>query len=274
MRVWIIPALVFTVSLLAAGAQQPTGSISGKITNPGNCAAVQALLRKGPGVKFPAQPKVFPVKFNAETGAFKAENLPDGEYALRLLVPGGHIEGADMRLEEPAAEGDPFGAEDVKAIHKLIADYPDAFTDIFRPLRINGNSQFASVLVEKIRARQFHSGKAGEIVWRVEVWRLEKRTGAWVKRPRSTTTLSRLRVFNTTSEHHRRGADTQMDAAQFEKLVWLFSPEMGGLEIEDSAPIAGLEITAPPIDAKHGKVAGSVKKQIDEFREKGEKYLE
>ena len=232
------------------------------------------MQRKGAGVKYPALPKVFPAKFDAKTGQFRAEGLPDGEYALRVLIPGGWVDGADMRLEKPTEEGDAFGKEDEEAIRKLISDYPDAFTDIFRPIYIRGNSQYASVLVEKIRARQFHSGKAGEIVWRVEVWRYEKHTGAWVKRQRSTTTLCRIRVFGAASSHYRRGSRLHMTTPEFEKLVWLFSPETGGIEVAGGESAAGLRVTAPEIDMKHGKTSGSVMKQIEEFRKSGKKHLE
>lgn len=269
------PAMVVAFSLLTAlAAAAGANAISGKITNPDRCTGVQVLLRKGPGVKFPSQPKTFTAKYDNRTGEFSSDGLPDGEYALRLLVPGGRVEGADMRLQTPDKDGDPFGEEDIKAIGKLIADYPDAFSDIFRPLCLKGNSQFAAALVEKIRAREFHSGQAGEITWRVEVWRFEKHTGAWVKRQRSTTTLCRLRVFAAQSSHYQRGSVLHMNAAQFEKLVWLFAPEMGGLTIAEGEPIKRLAIAVPPIDAKHGKVAGSVRKQIEEFRNKGDKYLE
>ena len=273
MRLFALYSLVLGM-LLSVAASAVANSISGKITNPKKCTRVQALLRKGPGVKFPCVPKVFPAKYDAKTGEFRAGNLPEGEYDLRVLVPGGWVDGADFRLEEDDGN-DPFSKEDEKMLREYIEKYPDRFSDILRPIHIRGNGRYAKVLVEKIRARQFHSGAKGEITWRVEVWLFEKQTGAWVRPQRSVTVVGRLRVFNTASRHYRRGNKMHAMAGEFHRQVWLFSLEMGGFEVEEDEPVEGLSITVPEATMAHGKVAGSVKKQIEEWREKHpEPYLE
>ena len=267
MRTAIVTLLVSLLALPAAG-----GEISGVIANPGQCQGVQALLRKGPGVKYPAAPRAFPAEFDAATGAFHAQDLPDGLYDLRALVPGGSVDGVDMRLEQPDHEDDPFGPEDEKALRDFVANYPDAFSDVFRVLAIRGNPQYARILVEKIRAREFHSGKQGEITWRIEVWSMEKQTGAWVRSRRSTTTVNRLRVF--TGKPQRNSA-LQTTWADFEKLVSVYAPDMGGFELEDNGSVTGLKITLPEISEANGKVAGSVKKQVEEYHKKNpQPYLE
>ena len=260
--------VVLAVLLLAGGPGKAfADSISGKVTNPKKCSGVQVLLRKGSGFNKPYAPKVFPAKYSAATGAFRAENLPEGRYDLRLLVPGGWVDTVDMRLEE-AEGGDPFNEEDEKAIREFIANYPQSFADIFRPIFMRGNARCAKVLVEKIRARGFHSGKGGEIIWRVEVWAFEKHTGAWVRGRRSMEVVSRLRVFAVDSKHHRRGSQVHTTAEEFKGMVWLFSPANGGLEVDAVEPVADLEVTVPELTAKWGKAAGSVQRQIEAYRKK------
>jgi len=245
--------------MLAAGAPSAevvkAGAISGKVTNPKQCKGVRALMRIGPGVKFPSRPKVISGDYDPATGEFKLENLPDGQYDLRLLIDRGMLDGVDLRLDPPKHGAKSFGLKDEEAIREVIANLPSKFVDTCRPIIIHGSGSRARVLVEKIRHTAFHSGRAGETIWRVEVWSFEKRTGAWVKTA-NRPVICRVRV------------PQEMKAERFHDLTWLFSPELGGFEIGEEREIKNLSVTVPKPEDRRGKLPGSVKKQIEADRAK------
>jgi len=257
---------------LAWGAAVSAATIEGKVANPQQCLGVQALLRHGQGVKYPCLPRIFPGTYDGATGRFRIENLPAGAYDLRLIVPGGRVDGVDMRPIEESDE--PFTGEDERMIRDFIANYPDSFIDIHRPICIRGNGRHAKVILECIRARRFHSGKPNDIIWRVEVWRFEKHTGAWIRPRRSAETVARLRVL-TAAPPRGGSAGLQMSAGTFRELVWLFSPDLGRFELEADQVLTGLVVSVPEISAANGKVAGSVESQVEEYhRNRPEPYLE
>lgn len=226
------------------------GAISGEVTNPDQCKGVQVLLRAR---QDPRRPKVVPASFDAVTGKFRAEGLPEGRYDLRLLIPNGMLDGVDLSLDPPDPEAEPVTPGDQEAIRAVIVALPAAFMDTQRPIFIRGNSIHARALVELIRHREFHSGKPGEIIWRVEVWSFEKRTGAWVKTANKPV-VCRVRVPH------------EMPAKQFHDLAWLFSPDLGGFDVGAGRDVEGISVTIPQPDRSCGKIAGSVKKQIEDHR--------
>lgn len=259
-------ALLLGLALIAEAAE-----VSGRVTDPDACRGVRLLLRENADWNRPWQPKEFVASYDEETGEFEASGLPAGRYDLRLMLEGGRADGADLRIED-ADEEDPFTAEDEAAIRELISNTPDAFMDIFRPIAIRGRGDRAKALVELIRARQFHSGKAGEIIWRVEVWSLERHTGAWIRSRGRSQVLCRLRVAAVGKD---RRATSNMDAATFRKLTWLFSPELGGIELEEETVLSDVEAVVPKASPENGKTPGSVAEQIAEYRrEEPEPYPE
>ena len=231
----------------------PTGAISGKVTkNPEQCLGVQLIVRSPQG---PKRNEVIAAAYDKSTGRFRAENLPDGTYDLRILIEGGMLDGVDMRLPayDPSIKFPVFTPKDAEAIREAIANLPEAFADIRRPIVIRGKGRDAKALVEKIRCREFHSGGKGEIIWRVEIWTFEKHTGVWVK-VKNRPVICRLRVPGP------------MAVEKFEKLIWIFAPDLGGLEIVGGHSIEGISVTMAKPDVSRGKVAGSVMRQVEEFK--------
>jgi hypothetical protein len=272
-----VRSLMLVLWCLSAPGVLLAASVAGSVENPKACTGVQALLREGEGVNVPAVPKVFDGALDRATGAFVVDGLPEGRYDLRLLVPDGWVDGVDMRLEEPLPDEDaaPFGVADEAQIRDAVASYPDSYPDIFRVLAVRGNPQTAKALVEKIRARPFHGGAPGDLIWRVEVWRFENQTGAWVKARGGTETVARIHSFAKTSKGSKANRPLRRPAAEFEPMVWLFSAELGGIEVGAEEKVTGLAVAVPDIDKAHGKIPGSVREQADAWLEKNkEPYLE
>lgn len=243
----------------APGATTGTGSISGIIMPPSRCTRVEALLRAG---RDPRKPQVFVGEYDGKTGAFRIANLPDGTYDLRLTVPGGTIEGADLRPDKPSRDDREFSDEDRKEILEKIENYPESYLDIHRPLYLVGNGYHAKALVEGIRYREFHSGKPGEQVWRVEIWLYDYHYGGWVKRQHGWTVLARVRT------------NVDMAPEAFRDLMRLFDPKLGGIDVRDGAAVADVRYEIPEhLDMRMGKTPGSIETQAAEHRKKKEKEI-
>ena len=232
------------------------GSVSGVITNPGKCAGVSAVLRGGTVTRLKI--KEHRGRFDPKTGKFAIGKLPDGVYSLRVrLKGGGMIDGAPMKLDEDETSDRPMTEEDREAIKDFVLNYPVSFCDVFRPIKIEGNGEFARVLVEKIRHRDYHSGKKGDIIWRVEVWKFENHTGAWTRSQHGWVVLARERIPRTMKHDVFRG------------LRWLFDPKLASSEVYGKDAVRGVKYTIPDkLDASLGKIPGSVHKQIAADRAK------
>jgi len=228
-----------------------TGSISGVIGNPQKCTGVAALAR---GTGDPRKIKVIRGRYDPATGRFSIAGLAPGTYDLRVYVPGGWIDGANLRLEDRQRTGKPLAEDDIKEILDKIANFPDRFVDIIRPLAVAGTDRHAKVLVEKIRYRQFHSGKPGERVWRVEIWNYTNHYGGWVKDQHGWLVLSRIRApFGRTTAEYLRN------------LLWLFDPALGGIRVEKDRAIADFRYRVPdPLTAAMGKVPGGIERLVAE----------
>ena len=255
--------LLVVVGLLIPVRFAPAASISGKIKNPEKCLGVEILERKPPGKKTDSRkPLVRTATYDKKAGLFRAENLPAGTFDIRLLIKDGMMDGVDLRPELIEDDKEKFTPKDEKAIKELIANMPSRFMDTMRPIFIKGKGSSAKALVELIRYRQFHSGKEGDLVWRVEVWTFRKWTGAWIKKQRSMTVICRVRV------------PQEMKPVKFKRLVWIFSPDLGGIELKANERRKGIAITVPKPSADLGKVPGSVEKQIEEYQKKQNEMAE
>ena len=234
-------------------------TISGVITNPQRCAGVSAIRRGGTVTRL--RVKEIRGKFSPKTGKFVISRLKDGDYSLRVrLKGGGMIDGAPMKLDEEEESDRPLTDEDREAIKDFIVNYPVSFCDVFRPVSIQGNGEFARVIVEKIRHRDYHSGRKGDIVWRMEVWKFEKQTGAWVRCQHGWLVLARERVPRT------------MKHDTFKNLRWSFDPKAAGLAIVGGKSLANVNYTIPAkLGMNMGKEPGSVHKQIKADRAKRKK---
>lgn len=193
--------LLSAVALMLAAAPLPlaedpplvgppkTGSVTGTLSPAGIIKELRAVSRVT-GDNF------LPDQFDKATGRFTFDNLPgDARYDLIIsLADGRGIEGIDLdfvdsrllRLAEqrrrqlglPAEPPRPFTAADAQEILKFVTDLKD-FMDIRRVLYVAGQDRRATVLVELMRARDFHAAKPGEVIWRVELWYFQYYSGGW-----------------------------------------------------------------------------------------------
>jgi hypothetical protein len=172
-----------------------------------------------------------------------------------------------MSLQADEQSDEKLTEEDREQIQDFVRNYPDRFSDVLRPVRIEGNGRFARVLMEEIRHRDYHSGTGGDIIWRMEVWKFEKQTGTWVRSQHGWEVLSRERISDK--------AGRTMDHAAFAKLTWAFDPRLAGFDITDGKSFSGVTYAIPDkVDMAMGKAPGSVEKQIQEDRERLRKKQE
>lgn len=144
-------------------------------------------------------------------GNFTIPNL-DGDRRWDLcleLKDGRRVEGIDLdfadsrllRLAQqrrkalglPPEPSTDFTAEDAAALVKYAAELgPNDFLEINRPLYIQGHGRRATMLVERLRDRDFYSG-AGQMIWRVELWYFQNDTGGWERVANQERVLERYR---------------------------------------------------------------------------------
>ncbi len=252
-------AVAIAISVVAAlSASAGGGSISGVITPAGRCIKIEALDRKG---RDPRKPRIVRGQYDPKTGRFHISGLADATYDLRVHLTDGSIEGMDLR-PEPGRDDRPFGEGDRKTILTKIENFPERFSDIIRPLYMNGNGSHAKVLVEKIRYRPFHSGKKDERNWRIEVWLYDYHYGGWVKRQHGWHVVARVRT------------NRDMEPAAFRGLTRLFDPKLGGVDIGDGKAVSDFTYAIPEkLDIAMGKTPGSIEKQAAEHKKKKEKEI-
>jgi hypothetical protein len=154
-------------------------------------------------------------------------------------------EGVNMDYHRAIIPSTAATAEDRKAIEALITD-PPQFYDKVRPLKIAADHQHATVLVELIRTRDFHSDKGGEIIYRVELWYFENLFGGWAKDNNTEKVLVRARG---------KPADLPQN--------WQFLPQLGNLPAAGatssaaSAPSSQPSLALPDApDIKNGIIGG------------------
>jgi len=254
-RVILALAVLAAWQASAGAATKATGKITGKIANPKRCTGVGVVTRGGTKTRL----KVTATrgKYDATTGEFEIAGLKDGLYDLRVYVKGGHIDGCDLKMD-PSQESDkPMTKKDREKIMKYVEDFPERFCDILRPMYLEGNHEFAKMLVEKIRYRPFHSGTPGERLWRVEIWVFQNYYGGWRKKQHGWQVLARERATRRTPEEREK----------FDNMMWLFDPKIGGIEVEDGETTVVKDYTVPEkFDMSMGKVPGSVEKQAEKHK--------
>jgi len=183
------------------------GEIRGRIITAGAAGAektVQAVSRD-------TGKQYAPARFDTQSGEFVFSSLPgDATYDICLSAEGGReIQGIDLefvdagllRLAElrrkelglPEEKPRQFTRRDADELLDFVAKMED-FCDIRRVLYINGLGRRATALVELMRARDFHARAGDEIVWRVELWYFEYRSGGWEKLANQERVLQRKRI--------------------------------------------------------------------------------
>ncbi len=179
-----------------------TGTISGVITPAGQVASL-TLVSRQTGVTAES------AEFDATTGQFSFADLPgDAAYDIVIATADGKsVEGIDLAFTDarllrlaarrrellgvPAEEDRAFVQRDVDAILRYIKELED-FMDLKRPLYIAGHGRRATVLIEAMRARDYHQSD-GNVVWRMELWYFEYR-GGWLRVGDASKLLRRVRA--------------------------------------------------------------------------------
>jgi hypothetical protein len=143
-------------------------------------------------------------------------------YDLRIDLKGGQIlHGVNMAWytsEPPQADAGPLDDDDRRQIGALVSDVK-SFYDTSRIVTLTGDHNRATVLVERIRSSAFHSGAAGEVIWRIELWYFTNEFGGWAELPQTDKVLIRSR-FPSPQEYH----------ATVDPLRWV--PQLGGIILD------------------------------------------
>ena len=243
--------------LLAADAQPaPVASLTGVLLCKNRITRLAAVDRAWADVLKtselnPKDPFLYEGAINAQ-GQFHVDRLlKDRAYDLIVwtTAPDGiggvtRWEGVSMDYHRPIIPSTAATPEDRKAIETLITDVPQ-FYDKVRPLKIAADHQHATVLVELLRTRDFHSDTGGEVIYRVELWYFENLFGGWAKDANTEKVLARVRG---------KPSDLQQN--------WQFLPQLGNLPAlpattsAPAAPPAGAITLPDKPDPKNGIVGG------------------
>ena len=160
--------------------------------------------------------------------------LPDTPYDVHVTLADGTIlQGVDMTWynEEPAdAEAGALTDDDREQIRSITADIP-SFYDKCQVLRLNGNHDRTTALVQLIRDREFHASN-GDIVWRIELWYFKFQAGGWEKISQQNKVLKRDRFHGNAAFIAAAG-----------KLKW--TPELGGIRLAKDKPQTTITLSPP-----------------------------
>jgi hypothetical protein len=221
--------LVLSVCMSGAAAlpaAADTGTITGKIDQPAAATAVTLVNR--------ADDKKYPAKIDATTGRFAVSGLPVGAtYDCIIDFGKARLEGVNFKVPKHDFDTDeelPLTKEDADKITKTIG-LLNEFEDKVEVMAVTGNVQHAVVLVNKLRTRPFINSKAGEVVWRLEVWRFEKPDETWIKvQDELFLVLYRERI----------------QKADFDKKALTLDPSLGGLKLTAKQKAVDLGTIALP----------------------------
>jgi hypothetical protein len=252
-------ALVLVLALISAVelkedaplCQPPlAGRIHGRIHSAEPIKSVLAVSRAG------GEPHK-PESLDAD-GSFRFAPLSgDAVYDLVVELQGGRIvEGIDLefvddrlerlaelrrrQLQMPQPPAQTFTEADAAAIVQIVKDMKD-FMDIRRVLYIRGAGDKAVTLVELLRERDFHASDAGEIIWRIELWRFRRHNGVWTRVPNAQRVLQRLRT----------------SIGQWSAINHEYYPQLSvRINADGSSQAVDFAIPAKP-DASRGRVAAA-----------------
>ena len=221
-----------------AGAAGP-GRITGTVDRPGDVTAVHALDRAGD--------KKYPGRFDARTGKFAVDGLPNG-VAYDLVIDAGpaRLEGANLKVPRSDYEEEqPLTAEDVAAIKKIARDL-NKFENEVEVLAVAGNAQHAAAVLNKRRTKDFYDAKPGQIVWRLELWHFDKPEEHWIK---SQEELGLV--------YYRE----RIQQADYDKKAITLDPGLGGLTPTENRPVVELgrvvlPSKGPGVRLRQGGVGG------------------
>lgn len=211
----MVLAMVLAVLMLAAG-EAPKNGASLEIRVP-------TTMKVKSGKLMDPQSKL-ELAGKASGGSLKFDNLlPGAAYdAVLTLENGKTVRGVNLgwyaELKKEQAEAKEMQEEDREGILELFNGI-QAFENKRNLLKLAGNHDHATALVELIRDTEFHSAKGGEIIWRVELWYFKYQHGGWEKVSQQNQVLYRERF------------KTQKAFDDFVKPL-VYEEKLGGLKVE------------------------------------------
>ena len=240
-----------TMGLLSAAEPSVVVKITGTIKTNGKITRLVAVDREWADVLKTSRKNVkagddsFVYEGQVNGATFTVEGLlPGRSYDLIVWTEnaggGGEKtrwEGVCMDYHREILPDMELTADDKKWLEDFVKDVP-AFMDKARVLHMAADHKHATLLVELMRTREFHSDKGGELIYRVELWYFENLFGGWAKDNNTEKVLARVRGKPETFERN-----------------WQFLPSLGGI-------VAGekVEVTLPEkADARNGLAGGVVK---------------
>lgn len=224
----VLPAAVLLLALpaLAAGQEPTTRPTSAPAPLPadpplaGPPGDANLLVRLSPaksidrvwavsrvtGAEYTPDPASDP---NAGRYLFKGMPAAAAYDVCLTTTDGRRLEGADLRFTDqrllaladarrkqlglPPEAAHTFTRSDANAIVAYLDGLKD-FMDGRRALRIQGHGRRATVLLEAIRASDFHARRNREVIWRVELWYFEYLYGGWDQLAETNRVLHRKRL--------------------------------------------------------------------------------
>jgi len=181
-----------------------TGAITGRITPANKVAQIYAISRV-------TGKRYSPTRFDRKSGKFRFDNLPgDASYDIAIITDKGErIEGIDLswfearlirlakirrkQLGLPPEPKRNFTRTDADELLRYVKDLKD-FMDTRRVIYLKSDGRRATMLVEVMRTKPFHSRKGDEIIWRMELWYFRFRYGGWERVANVHRVLERQRI--------------------------------------------------------------------------------
>jgi len=231
--------------LLSAADTQPVQKITGTIKTNGKVLRVAAVDREWADVLKTSRKDVkaggesFVYEGKVDGATFHVEGiLPGRSYDLIVWTEDAgkrtRWEGVCMDYHREILPDEAVREEDKKWLENYVKEMPE-FWDKKRVLHMAADHKHATLLVELMRTREFHSDKGGEVIYRIELRYFENLFGGWAPDNNTEKVLARVRG----------------KADVFEKN-WQFLPELGGV-------VAGqkMDVTLPAkADARNGLADG------------------
>lgn len=182
---------------------------------------------------------LYPATLDPKTNTFTIPGLlPNRTYDLIVWTTDNagnttRWEGVTMDYHRPVKSANAPITDDDKAFLKEFVEKTPAFYDHSRILWMAADARHATLLVELRRTRDFHSGKSGEVIHRVELWYFENLFGGWAKDKNTERVITRW-----------RGTSPNFPAP------WQYVPALGGIRAQPNSP--NLQLKLPAADAKRG----------------------
>lgn len=227
LRIALLTALCALAAMPAAGGEAFV--IEGTLQPSAAIAKATLICR--------ATAQTVPIRFDPQTGAFRAA-VPDASaWDIQLDTARGRVEGVNLKTDRtdlglPRKAAEPLTDDD----RQHFADYLDrmeTFENKKRILLIEGDSGWARVLVELIRDEPTTLRvREPSMIYRVEVWDFTRQFGTWRK------AFERARAVQYRA---------LMPIVAFHKTTVVFDPRLGGFHPTRQQPAITVRYTLPDV---------------------------